>query len=209
MRREALYPGNADHRSPGSRIAGHLSGTDHAAGRVPIPGIRRPPAGTPLCGCRRRRRPADDRSRRMTRLLLDQGLAPRSAGILRERGMDAVHVSVAGMERATDIQILEVARAEERVCVTLDHDFHAHLALTGQGRPSVVLRVQGLAAKGVADLIQPVCLTCAAALSEGAAISADGDRIRVRRLPLRQPRTGRQANLTDKELHSPVHFGYY
>jgi len=71
--------------------------------------------------------------------LLDQGLAPRAAAILRQHGLDAVHISEIGMEQADDIQILERARIDEMVCVTLDHDFHAHLAMTGNGRPSVVL----------------------------------------------------------------------
>lgn len=61
--------------------------------------------------------------------------------------------------------------------MTLDHDFHAHLATTGHGKPSVVLlRVQGLDAIGQAELIPSV---------EGAAVSADRDSIRVRRLPLK------------------------
>jgi predicted nuclease of predicted toxin-antitoxin system len=122
----------------------------------------------------------------MKRILLDQGLAPHAAAILRQRGLDAAHVSEIGMERAEDIQILEKARMDQCVCVTLDHDFHAHLAVTGHGRPSVVLlRVQGLDAQGQADLIRSVCVQCEGALSEGAAISADRESIRVRRLPLR------------------------
>jgi predicted nuclease of predicted toxin-antitoxin system len=57
------------------------------------------------------------------------------------------------MHRAEDAEILPFSRDDSRVCVTLDHDFHAHLAVTGHGRPSVVLlRVQGLDAKGQADL---------------------------------------------------------
>ena len=97
-----------------------------------------------------------------------------------------MHVSEIGMERAEDIQILEKARLDESICVTLDHDFHAHLAATGHGRPSVVLlRVQGLDAQGQADLIRSVCVQCEDALSEGAAVSADRESIRVRRLPLR------------------------
>jgi predicted nuclease of predicted toxin-antitoxin system len=120
------------------------------------------------------------------RILLDQGLAPNAASILREQGFDAVHVAEIGMHRAEDCEILQFARDHLRVCVTLDHDFHAHLATTGRGHPSVVLlRVQGLHAKGQADLIRTVCLQCEVALSEGAAISADGNSIRVRRLPLR------------------------
>lgn len=64
----------------------------------------------------------------MTRLLLDQGLAPLAAVILRKECFDAIHMSEIGMDRADDVAILERARMEERVCVTLDHDFHAHLA---------------------------------------------------------------------------------
>ena len=91
----------------------------------------------------------------MKRILLDQGLAPRTEAILRRNGFDAVHVTEIGMEQAEDIQIMEKARIDERACVTLDHDFHAHLAMTGHGRPSVVLlRVQGLDAQGQADQIE-------------------------------------------------------
>jgi predicted nuclease of predicted toxin-antitoxin system len=122
----------------------------------------------------------------MKRLLLDQGLAPRAATILCEHGFEAIHVAEIGMEQAEDILILEKARNDESVCVTLDHDFHAHLAIAGHGRPSVVLlRVEGLDAQGQADLILSVCTQCEAALSEGAAVSADRQSIRVRRLPLR------------------------
>jgi len=53
------------------------------------------------------------------RILLDQGLAPQAAAILRRNGLDAVHVSELGMERAEDTQIMEKARIDERVCVTL------------------------------------------------------------------------------------------
>jgi len=122
----------------------------------------------------------------MIRLLLDQGLAPRAAEILRRHGLDAIHVSEIGLERAEDIHILEQARNDNRVCVTLDHDFHAHLAVSGQGRPSVVfLRAEGLDARGQADLIRSVCIQCETALSEGAAVSADLESVRIRRLPLR------------------------
>ena len=90
------------------------------------------------------------------------------------------------MDRSEDILILERARNDLRVCVTLDHDFHARLAATGLGHPSVVLlRVQGLDARGQADLIRSVCIQCDSALAEGAAVSADGETIRVRRLPLK------------------------
>jgi predicted nuclease of predicted toxin-antitoxin system len=52
------------------------------------------------------------------------------------------------MEKALDVEILDRARSEERFRVTLDHDFHAHLAQSGGGRPSVAfLRVQSVDAR--------------------------------------------------------------
>jgi len=52
----------------------------------------------------------------MSRLLLDQGLAPRAAVILREHGIDAVHVREIGMAEAEDAEILERCLRDERVC---------------------------------------------------------------------------------------------
>ena len=55
-----------------------------------------------------------------------------------------------------------------------------------QGLPSVILlRIEGLAASAQADLIEAVCLSCGATLQDGAAVSADGNSVRIRRLPLR------------------------
>jgi len=106
--------------------------------------------------------------------------------MLRELGWDAVHVSEIGLQRAEDLEILEAARQDHRICVTLDHDFHSHLALTRVDRPSVVfLRIQKLDATGQCALIRAVWETCEQALEDGAAISADNRSVRIRRLPLR------------------------
>jgi predicted nuclease of predicted toxin-antitoxin system len=122
----------------------------------------------------------------VTAILLDQGLAPGTAALLRERGFDAVHVVEIGLERAEDLDILAAAATQNRICVTLDHDFHTHLALAGQGRPSVILlRIEGIGAAAQAELIAAVCLSCEVALNDGAAVSADGNSVRIRRLPLR------------------------
>lgn len=102
----------------------------------------------------------------MSKLLLDQGLAPQTAALLRRQGFDALHVSEIGMERADDLD--------------------AHLAIAAQGRPSVILlRAEGLDAQGQADLIHVIDVRCEDALRDGAAVSADRKTVRVRRLPLR------------------------
>jgi len=120
------------------------------------------------------------------RVLLDQGLAPRAAALLRAMGWEAVHVSEAGLEKADDVDILEFARRGEMACVTLDHDFHMHLAVSFSGKPSVILvRIEGLNAEQQADLIRVVWEACAEAIAAGAAISTDGVTLRFHRLPLK------------------------
>ncbi|MBM3725516.1 MAG: hypothetical protein FJW40_08840 [Acidobacteria bacterium] len=119
-------------------------------------------------------------------LLLDQGLAPGAAAILRQQGFDTIHVMEIGLDRAEDSDIMAAARLQDRVCVTLDHDFHAHLAITGQGRPSVILlRIEGLTTAEQADLITSICARCDALLAAGAVVSANRRSFRVRLLPLR------------------------
>ena len=122
----------------------------------------------------------------MIRSLLDQGIAPRVAALLREYGFDSIHVSEIGMVQADDTEILARSLAENRACITLDHDFHAHLAFTCRVSPSVVLlRVQGMDSVSQAKLIQRVLTQCEEALRAGAAVSTDGATIRVRKLPLK------------------------
>ena len=65
------------------------------------------------------------------------------------------------MHAADDADILKDAVNADRVCVTLDHDFHAHLAFSKSGRPSVLLlRVERLDAAGQAALMRAVWQSC-------------------------------------------------
>ena len=122
----------------------------------------------------------------MTKVLLDQGLAPHAAVLLRADGWDAIHVIDAGLARAEDSEILEFALENHRTCITFDHDFHAHLAISRANGPSVVLvRLEGLKAEGQAKLIQRVWASCADAIAAGAVVSVDDRVIRVRKLHLR------------------------
>ena len=121
----------------------------------------------------------------MRRVLLDQGLAPRAAILLRAEGWEALHVGEVGLYRADDLDILEFARQRGMAWVTLDHDFHAHLALALSASPSVIMvRAEGLSAEAQAALVKAVWETCGEAIAEGAAVSTDGVAVRFRRLPL-------------------------
>lgn len=122
----------------------------------------------------------------MKRVLLDQGLSPATAIELRTVGWDALHVMELGLDRADDSEILAVALKDGRTCITLDHDFHAHLARAQMCGPSVVfVRIEGLHAPAQAELIRKVWDICGDAILTGAAVSVSGDSIRIRKLPLR------------------------
>ena len=119
------------------------------------------------------------------KLLLDQGI-PRSAAIfLRQAGFDAVHTGEIGMAESEDDEILQRAFAEGRVVVTLDADFHAHLALSQAHKPSVVrIRIERLRAEQFSELLQRVIPQCADDLNAGAIVSVNHFQIRLRRLPI-------------------------
>ena len=119
------------------------------------------------------------------KLLLDQGLPRSAAGLLREAGIDTVHVSEIGHSTADDAAILQRGREEERIVITLDADFHALLALSRAITPSVIrIRIEGMYGRKAADLIQTVLARCAEDLKRGAVVTVQPKRIRVRRLPL-------------------------
>jgi predicted nuclease of predicted toxin-antitoxin system len=119
------------------------------------------------------------------KLLLDQGLPLSAAALLRDAGIDTIHVGEIGMSQAEDAEIIEKARVEERVVVTLDADFHTLLALNEAASPSVIrVRIERLRAQALTDLLLMVIAECEEDLEQGAAIAVEPNRIRIRRLPL-------------------------
>lgn len=123
----------------------------------------------------------------MKRLLLDQGLPRGTARLLNAQGWDVVHVGDVGMSRATDRDVLALAEQDMRVCVTLDADFHTLLAVSGAPRPSAVrIRIEGLDAIRLSELIVRIWPQIEAELEQGIAATVDGRKIRFRRLPLRK-----------------------
>ena len=119
------------------------------------------------------------------KLLLDQGLPLSAAALLRDAGIDTIHVGEIGMPEAEDIEIIQRARDEERVVATLDADFHTLLALDEAISPSVIrIRIERLRAQALTDLLLIVITECAEELEQGSAVTIEPSRIRIRRLPL-------------------------
>ncbi len=87
------------------------------------------------------------------KLLLDQGLPRSAAALLREAGIDTVHTGEIGFATAEDSVILERARLEGRIVVTLDSDFHMLLAWSSDSTPSVIR----IALKGCVPIRLRIC----------------------------------------------------
>jgi predicted nuclease of predicted toxin-antitoxin system len=105
-----------------------------------------------------------------------------------QAGWEVIHVSEIGMSRTDDADILRRARAESRVCVTLDADFHSLLATSGKRSPSVIrVRKKGLDAAAFTALLQGIWPRIEDALDSGALVTVTERSIRVRRLPVARP----------------------
>jgi len=70
------------------------------------------------------------------KLLLDMGLAPRTADYLCRLGHDAMHLRNRGQEKLADQDVVRAADAEGRTVVTFDLDYARIIALQRLGKPS-------------------------------------------------------------------------
>ena len=121
----------------------------------------------------------------MSRVLLDQGLPRSAASLLRDEGWDVVHTGDIGLSRATDREILDFARTEERVIITLDSDFHTILAVTNASSPSVIrIRLEGLRGPDLALLIKRIWPKVEPQLKKGGMVTVSESAIRIRNIPV-------------------------
>jgi predicted nuclease of predicted toxin-antitoxin system len=112
-------------------------------------------------------------------------LSPHLAAWLREQGHDAVHATELALSRASDVEIIDRARRDNRTIVTADFDYPKLLALAQTTEPSLILFREGdwsdahviarlrnvLTALNESDIAQSI-------------IVIDRDRVRRRRLPI-------------------------
>ncbi|MEO8371933.1 MAG: DUF5615 family PIN-like protein [Candidatus Solibacter sp.] len=119
------------------------------------------------------------------RLVLDQGVPHDAAPLLRSLGYDCTHVGEIGMNKAADDEIVALALERSAVVVTLDADFHAILAVSGAQGPSVIrIRLQGLGAPEVVEVVRRVLTSLAVELEHGALITVKAHKTTCHRLPI-------------------------
>ena len=123
----------------------------------------------------------------MIRLLLDQGLPRSTVHHLDDLSIDVCHVADLGHSRATDPEIIELARDQGRLIVTLDSDFHRLLAVSGASSPSVIrIRQEGLRGPDIAALVHQVLEQVGNQLERGSMVTVTESAIRLHKLPLRK-----------------------
>lgn len=119
------------------------------------------------------------------RFLANMGISMHTMLWLREHGHDAIHLREAGLSRAADEAVLEKARIEKRVVLTMDLDFGYLLSISQARLPSVVLfRLEDESSEMVNERLKSVLVQCGDDWEAGAIISVNEETIRVRRLPI-------------------------
>ena len=118
-------------------------------------------------------------------ILIDMNLSPRWADLFLRKGIDAVHWSQVGSPKATDDEILAWATENDRIILTHDLDFTAMLAIHRKTSPSVVqIRCEDVNPDRIGVRVITSIQQSAAELSQGAIVSIDPVRARLRLLPL-------------------------
>jgi predicted nuclease of predicted toxin-antitoxin system len=120
------------------------------------------------------------------KLLVDVNLSPRWVNVLADAGIEAAHWSALGAISAPDSEIMAYASANDYVVLTYDLDFSAILAATHGEKPSVVqIRAEDVSADVIGAQVITALRQMAPELEEGALLTIDPGRTRLRVLPLK------------------------
>ncbi len=121
------------------------------------------------------------------RFLVDANMSPRVAELLRSNGHDAVAVRDIGLGDASDDEILDYARGDDRIVISHDTDFGTLLAFRRLSRPSFILirSSDPITPDEQAALIIGNLDAISEDLESGAIVVFARGRLRTRRLPVR------------------------
>jgi predicted nuclease of predicted toxin-antitoxin system len=120
-------------------------------------------------------------------LLADAGISPRTVEFLKQLGYQATHVRSLGLQRVSDPELIDRARADGSVIVTFDLDFGEILAPGAHDEPSVIIcRLQDERADSVNQRLSAVLFELVEELEAGALILIDDTRYRVSKRSIRR-----------------------
>ena len=119
------------------------------------------------------------------KILLDMNLSPRWVTVLADAGISSTHWSNVGPVKAPDPEIMAYARDQGWVILTQDLDFGTILAVTHGEKPSVIqIRSEDVSPEAAATVVIAAIRQMGAELEQGALVTVDPRRTRLRYLPL-------------------------
>lgn len=119
------------------------------------------------------------------KFLLNMNVPRGLGGIFAEHGHACRHAGDVGLARASDVEVMEAARAHDEVIVTHDLDYGHLLAFSGETGPSVIIlrlphgRLQDLLAR-----LFSVWKEVEGPLEQGAIVVLGPASLRIRPLPV-------------------------
>ncbi len=119
------------------------------------------------------------------KFLLDMPVSKSLLDVIHSFGHEGVHASDIGKAFATDSELLEMARIENRVIITADLDFPQLLALTFAVGPGIIMfRGGNYSDKGMCDLLVRVFKEVPPENLQISICVVDQKRIRITQLPV-------------------------
>lgn len=121
------------------------------------------------------------------KIVLDMNIPLIWEDFLNDAGHQAIHWQAVGDIRAEDVAIMQWARVNHFVVFTHDLDFGALLYATAAEAPSVIqLRVEHILPSSVGAMVLEALQVASQEIAEGALVTIDPKKRRVRLLPLRK-----------------------
>jgi predicted nuclease of predicted toxin-antitoxin system len=118
------------------------------------------------------------------KILIDMNLSPRWVELFDGAGIESSHWSALGATNAPDKEIMNYAKENDYVVLTHDLDFSAILAVTHGEKPSVVqIRAENVSPDVIGKAVITALKQMAPELENGALITVDPKRTRLRLLP--------------------------
>ena len=119
------------------------------------------------------------------KFLLDMPVSFMLLDVLHSFGYEGVHAHQIGKDRASDTELLEIARDEGRIIITADLDFPRILALSLSKRPGLILfRGGNYSDREMCGLLERVLKRVPSDVIESSICVVDKKRIRINQLPI-------------------------
>ncbi len=119
------------------------------------------------------------------KFLLDMPVSMALLDVLEAHGHEGVHAHQIGKDRASDAELLDIARRESRVIITADLDFPRLLALTMAKGPGLILfRGGNYSDREMCELLRGALQKVPSELLGRSICIVDTKHIRVTALPL-------------------------